>query len=200
MSPSLNASQVRRALLTLAALSAIPAALAAQNPVAAGPQFSFLVSGRLEAGGDKVVTVLFEDGSEQSIVTGQGGTIAAGAELRPNAASPFAVRATAGLKYMTTKADNANIYLLRVPLELAATYDVAPEVHVGAGFVHHSGIGFHGGGIGDNLKFKDANGGMVEVGWRWVALTFTKIDYTDEGGHTYNASNAGISFTYTFGR
>jgi hypothetical protein len=41
---------------------------------------------------------------------------------------------------------------------------------------------------------------MAEVGWRWVALTFTKIDYTDEGGHTYNASNAGLSFTYTFGR
>lgn len=204
MFPTRSTAPVHRALLALAALSVLSMPAAAQvsgggEPASAGPHVAFLLQGKLEMGGDRIATVSFEDGSEQHVVSGQGGTFAAGVQLRPNRLSPFAVRATAGVKYMTTKATNADIYLLRVPLELVGSYDVAPDVHVGAGFVHHAGIKFHGGGVGDDVGFKSASGGTAEVGWRWAALSYTKIEYTDESGNKYDASNAGLVFTFTFG-
>jgi len=204
MSPTHPVAPVRRALLAVAALCAFPAAAAAQAdgapiPVNRGPHLAFVLESRLEAGGDRVATVQFEDGSEQHVVSGQGATFAAGAQLRPRVGSPFAVRATAGVKFMTTKATNADIYLLRVPLELVGTYDFAGDFHVGGGYVRHTALRFHGGGIADDVKFKDANGGTVELGWRWVALAYTKIDYTDEFGNRYDASNVGLVLTLALG-
>lgn len=198
------AARVRRALLALGALAAAPAALAAQAPdpvppLPGGPTLAFVLEGRLEMGGDRIATVQFEDGSEQHVVSGQGGTFAVGARVRPSYESPFAVRLTGGVKYMTTKATNADIYLLRIPLELVGTYDVTPDVHVGGGFVYHTGLKFHGGGIGEDIDFKDAAGGTVEAGWRWISLAYTRINYTDEFGNRYDASNAGLVFTYAFG-
>ena len=193
-----------RTLLALAALAAVPVTVAAQSgggaePASNGPTLSFVLMAKLEAGGDRVATVFFEDGSDQHVVAGQGGTFAVGAKIRPSAQSPFAVRATGGVKFMTTAADNADIYLLRFPLEAVATYDFARDFHAGAGVVYHTGLGFHGGGLGDDIDFDNATGATVELGWRWVALSYTKIDYTDEFGHTYNASNAGLVFTATLG-
>jgi hypothetical protein len=204
MSPTRPVLHVRRALLAVAALCAFPGAASAQVdgapiPANRSPHLAFVIATRLEAGGDRVATVQFEDGSEQHVVSGQGATLAVGGALRPHRGSPFAVRATAGLKFMTTKATNADIYLLRVPLELVGTYDFAGDFHVGGGYVRHTALRFHGGGIADDVRFEDANGGTVELGWRWAALAYTKIDYTDEFGNTYDASNVGLVLTLTLG-
>ena len=44
-------------------------------------KLKFLLGGALEFGGDSVAEILFEDGSDQSVNAGQGGTIFAGGEL-----------------------------------------------------------------------------------------------------------------------
>ncbi|MFL5541030.1 MAG: hypothetical protein ACJ8J0_18725 [Longimicrobiaceae bacterium] len=194
-----------RTLLALAALAAAPVTASAQQgpppgaPPSNGPSLRLVLQGKLEMGGDPVATVLFEDGSEQKVVTGQGATFAVGAQARPSRTSPFAVRATGGVKFMTTAATNADIFLLRFPLELVGTYDFAHDFHAGGGVVYHTGLKFYGGGVGDDLEFDNATGATVEVGWRWLALSYTKIDYTDESGQTYNASNVGLVFNVLVG-
>lgn len=44
-------------------------------------KLKFLLGGALEFGGDSVAEIFFEDGSDQSVNAGQGGTIFAGGEL-----------------------------------------------------------------------------------------------------------------------
>jgi hypothetical protein len=182
-----------------AAAQAGPAAPVAP-PVPGGPYFGFVVESALEMGGDPVATVLFDDGESQDVNGGQGITLSVGGLFRPSRTSPFGVRATAGLKYVTTAADNAHIRLTRIPVEVIGTYNVTPDVWVGGGYVRHAMVRFNGDGIGPDLDFDDANGGTVEVGWRFVALSYTAMEYTDEDGNTYNASNGGIVFTWAFGK
>jgi hypothetical protein len=198
---------IHPATFTLAAAVALAAAAPARAqegaPVAAarhaGPQYRFLVSAALEGGGDPVATVLFEDGSEQKMPAGQGGTIAAGAELRPVASVPVSLRATVGFKYMTTKATNANITLTRVPIELVGDYWLANGVHFGGGYVRQEAVKFGGGGMGDDFSFKPANGVRGEIGWKGVAAIYTSMKYHDEAGDELDASAFGVNFTLGFG-
>src|SRR5690349_25046459 len=74
-----------------------------------GAKLGFLVEGDLEYGGDDIVTVSFKDGSKQDIKAGQGGTVAIGGYFKPEASSPFSVRATLGYKFVRTAAKNADI-------------------------------------------------------------------------------------------
>ncbi|HEX8432195.1 MAG TPA: hypothetical protein VF625_12985 [Longimicrobium sp.] len=189
---------IRTPLLALAALTLATGAAAQTS--ASGPSVRFVVEGVLEAGGDEVATVTFQDGDTQTVRSGQGGTLAVGGHLRLNQASPFGVRATAGFKYVTTAADNAHITLTRIPLELVGTYELPNGVNFAAGFVRHTAIKFSADGVGDDLEFEDANGGTAELGWKWVALTYTVMRYTDVQGGEYTANNAGVSLRYFFGR
>lgn len=193
----------RTVLLALAALPLAAAAAAAQEtpaPPRSGPFLGLVVEAAGEVGGDDVATVFFEDGSTQSVASGQGVTIAVGGQVRPTYNSPLGLRGTVGLKYVTTKATNADITLTRVPLELVATYNLTPDVWIGGGAVRHAAVRFRSDGVGDNVDFDDANGATVELGWRWVALTYTAIRYRDTDGLEYDASSAGLSFVHTFGR
>lgn len=211
MTPSLFARSLRAPLIALAILPLLASVAAAQvaepalDPAEAqaapsGPFFGFVIEGGIEGGGDEIATTLFEDGDTQVMHAGQGGTVAVGGQVRLDRASPLALRGTVGLKYVTTAATNAHIRLTRIPIELVATYDVTPDVWVGGGFVRHAAMKFRGDGIGPDMEFEDANGGTVEVGWRWAALTLTKLQYRDAEGGEYDASSAGLSLIYVFGR
>jgi hypothetical protein len=194
---------LRPSLAALALTLAAGTATAQEEPDAplrSGPFFGFVVEGAAEFGGDAVATILFEDGSTQEVKGGQGVTAAVGGEVRTAYDSPLSLRGTVGFKYVTTKADNAHITLTRVPVELVASYELPNGVRFGGGFVRHMAVKFSGDDIGPDLELDDANGGTVEVGWKWVALTFTAMQYTGANGEDYDASNIGASFSYTFGR
>jgi len=196
MFASLLPRATRAPLLALAALPLFAAAAAAQS---AGPSFRFVIEGAGEFGGEAVATIFYEDGTTQDVHGGQGVTLAGGGEVRLNDQSPLALRGTVGLKYVTTAATNAHIRLTRVPVEVVATYDLPNDLWIGAGLVHHAALKFSGDEIGPDVEFEDADGPTVELGWRWVALTFTSMRYTDAEGNEYDASNAGLSFIYRFG-
>lgn len=165
-----------------------------------GPSFGFVLEAALEAGGDRVVETLFEDGTTQTMRAGQGGTVAIGGEIRPHWESPLALRATVGFKYVTTAATNVDITLTRVPIEVVGTYTLANDFRVGGGYVRHSAARFKGGGLGPDVDFEEAQGGTIELGWRWLALSYTMLNYTDEFGNRYDASSGGLSLLGTFRR
>jgi hypothetical protein len=197
MLASLLPRATRAPLFALAALPLFAVTAAAQP---GGPSFQFVIEGAGEFGGDAIATVFFEDGSTQEVHGGQGVTLAGGGELRPSAGSPLALRGTVGFKFVTTKATNADITLTRVPVEVVATYDLPGGMWVGGGYVRHTALQFEGDDIGPDMEFDDANGATAELGWRWVALTYTAMRYTDAEGAEYDASNVGLSFIYRFGR
>ena len=179
------------ALFILLALPAVARAQAAVKPTV-----GLVVEGTVEMGGDEFGKTVFTTGDTQTMRTGQGGTLSVGGELRNFVPVPLAVRATAGIKFVTTAAENADIKLTRIPIELVASYHFTPKWHAGAGVVRHSRIRFDGDSFAEDVSFRDANGVTIEGGWRWVTLSYTKLDYDDGQGNVYNAGSLGVTLTW----
>ena len=88
-----------------------------------------LIGAALELGGESVAEVLFTSGDTQKMPAGQGGTLFVGTQLSFLGIPKFRIRGSAGIKYLTTAADNAHIRLTRFPLILALNYSVAKDLH-----------------------------------------------------------------------
>lgn len=194
-----------RFVSAVAAVALMTAPLAAQKPGAlsdtrgsAPHRFAWVLDATFEYGGDPVVEVTFTDGSSQKITAGQGGTFSFGADFRPT--PNFGVRALAGWKFATSAADNVTLMFTRFPVEAVASWYFTPDVRLGVGGTYHAAIKFDGDGLGPNLAFDPAVGATVELGWKAIALTYTNMNYTDEPGAQYNASNVGVSLNWLFGK
>lgn len=156
---------------------------------------------RGSGGGDALEEVIYRNGDTQKIRGGNGLEVAAGWHVQPYRNSPFDLRAQVGYKYYGTYANNVDIYMDRV------TWELIPSVQFGAGFwggvgaLMHTNIKIHNDGVLDDAKFKNAVGADFQLGWRWLALTYTSMKYKYEGtGQSFNANNLGLQFTYSFGR
>lgn len=160
-------------------------------------KLGFAAEGGIEFGGEKVATVSFTDGSEQSVKTGDGLTLSGGAHLRINPS--WDVRTTVGYKYVTTKADNADIHLDRIVFKGVADYFFNnSKWYLGGGIVNHTSVKFDADGLGPNVDFGNATGAVIEGGWSFVAVTYTLMSYKDEAGNKYGADSIGISLIGRF--
>ncbi|HWJ02578.1 MAG TPA: hypothetical protein VNU93_02790 [Verrucomicrobiae bacterium] len=146
-------------------------------------------------GGDKITEVYFTNGEKQSVRAGQGGTLTVGAQVQVPGAERLLFHASAGIKYVTTQADNAHIRLTRVPVLLTANWMAAKKLRLGAGLATHRGIRFKADGIGDDVKFDAASGPMFEIAYSGIGLSYTAMNYKDEFNNTYSANAIGITVT-----
>jgi|GEM_PF-1465638 len=151
-------------------------------------------------GGAELETITYTNGDTQTIRGGNGLELAAGWHIQPYRNSPFDLRAQVGYKYYGTRADNADIYMDRF------TWELIPSVQFGAGFwggvglLMHTNIKLHNDGFLPDAKFKNALGADFQLGWRWLALTYTNMKYEYEGtGQKFSANSLGLQFTYSFG-
>jgi hypothetical protein len=192
-----------RPLAIVAVIAVFPALLTAQGapapmqPAAAsaprsGPTLGFVTDFSLELGGDDILTVAFTNGEEQTIRAGDGGTLAIGGILRPSAASHFSLRATAGIKFSGTAADDANIFFLRAPVELVGSYALSNGARVGGGVVSHVWNRYKGDGFFPDQSYAATTGFTAEIGYKAVAVTYTAITYTQQGGPSFNAGSVGL--------
>lgn len=158
----------------------------------------FLLGAALEFGGDDLATVLFADGSTQSVRAGQGGTLFAGGQLRLNKSEKLFLRGSLGIKYVTTKADNAHIRLSRIPIQLTVNYVPVKKFRMAAGIVTHQAIRLNFDGIGENAKFKSVPGPIFEIGYGLIGLSYTLMTYKDQQNASYRANCIGITFSGVF--
>jgi len=186
---------VQAAVLAVISVSAATAAQAA----GAGKRGGFVAQLDLDFGGDDLVQLSYTDGDTQNVKSGQGVAFGVGGWFRPVASVPFELQGILGYKVVFTAADNADIKLTRSTLQLNGIYRFANDWYVGAGFVRHMSPELDGDGFFDDIEFDDANGFNAEVGWRWIGLHYTKMDYSSPGYEDADASNIGIRFTYRFG-
>ncbi len=195
---------LRRALaITALAALTLPATLRAQDksggPAAfrtPAPGMAFVLEGGFEFGGDRLIELTFTDGSRQHLTAGQGGTIAAGLQYRPAGLPRLSIAGTVGYKFVTNASENANIGITRVPVELVGRYMLDRDWWAGAGVVMHNSITINGDGFLPDATLDASAGPTLEVGWRWIALTYTAMDYTDEVGQTFDASAIGVMFRW----
>jgi hypothetical protein len=161
-------------------------------------RLGFALQTDLELGGDDLATVSFTNGDTQNVKAGQGATLAAGGYIRPVAESPFSIRGVVGYKFLTTAATNADIGLTRVVAQLVGDYKLNQNWWVGLGAVHHANTKLNGDGYFQDVAFADSTGVSTELGWRWAALQYTKISYTDELGGSWDASSVGLRVLMKF--
>lgn len=191
--------------------SPVSAPVPASAPVASAPVapvqrdelfVGFVTEVALEFGGDTIATVGFDDQSTQDIKAGQGFTFSLGGLVRSGRTHGPSLRGTIGYKYVGTKDDDSSIDLTRIAGELVGGWLFPSGLWLGAGPVYHTAIEFDQGRFGPPVEFDDAIGGTVELGWRWVALTYTAIDYSVEDADDieFDAGNVGLMFSYAFGR
>lgn len=181
--------------------AAPPIAQPAASPRVTAPRrahWDWVGGGFLEFGGDDVVTVTFTNNESQDLKAGQGVGAFGGGLFRPHQDAMFELRGTLGFKYVTTAASNADITLTRLVWELE------PRLRFGAGFwaaipaVLHTNIEYAGDGFTRDLSFDNAFGTGLRIGWRGLALRWTKLEYRDEFGNDYDASSLGFSASYPF--
>lgn len=159
------------------------------------PKLRLLLNGALELGGDPVATVAFTNGDSQKVNAGQGISVGVGGELRMFKKEQFRLRGSVGIKYVTTAAENAHIRLTRIPMILTANWMYQEDWRIGAGIVSHQAIRFNAGGLGNNFDLSSPAGLVVEVAYKGIGLSYTKLTYEDEFGISYGANAIGLTFS-----
>jgi hypothetical protein len=193
-----------RVHLTAVALAAIVVATANKPAEAAGGEatgepghFGFVLDAAGELGGDDLVKVFFRNGDTQTIRAGQGVTVGGGIHYRP-VALPVDFAATVGYKYVRTAAENTDLNVGRVVIELTGTVPLGNHFWVTAGPVWHTSTKLDGDGFVPSVDFDDAVGGMVGFGWRWVGVRYTNIKYRGPFTGSVDASSGGFFFEWKF--
>lgn len=166
----------------------------AKNPLIA----KFLIEGGGEFGGDEILTVFFTDGGEQTMRAGQGGFIAVGGQFELQNTDSFMLRASVGFKYTTTAADNANIRFTKLPINLMPYWKINNDFRLGAGLTMHQNVRFKGDGFVEDIDFKGSIGPRFEFGYKWVAVTYTLLNYEADMGGKVSANSVGLSLSYAF--
>lgn len=188
----------------LIALALAPAAALAQNsnaptsPRAPAPasKVALVIEGGFEFGGDEIIEILFTNGDTQKLTAGQGGTIAIGGQFQPASIPRLSLAATVGYKFVTNASENASIGITRIPLELIGRWKLDGDWSLGAGVVRHASVNVNGDGFVPDVSMEASTGATLELGWRWAALTWTTIEYTDPIGGVYDAGSIGVSFRW----
>ena len=135
----------------------------------------------LDWGGDDVATVFFDDDE----FAGRQGR--PGRRRFPSAAisgrsrlRAFEIDASVGYKFVTTKANNADIHLSRTMLQLEGLYRWPNGFTLGAGLIQHMSPTLHGDGFLEDINFDDATGFNAEIGWRWISLHYANMTYSSD--------------------
>jgi len=157
----------------------------------------FLIEGGIEYGGDEIMEVFFTNGEDQTMLAGQGGYIAVGGELQFAKVKQFMLRTSIGIKYNTTAAENANIRLTRLPVHLTPFWRINDDFRLGVGVTTHMNAKLKGDGFVSDVDFTSSVGPRFEFGYKWIALTYTAINYEDEVGQSFSASSIGASVSFT---
>lgn len=165
-----------------------------ENPLVA----KFLIEGGAEYGGDEILKVFFEDGKDQSMKAGQGLYLSVGGQLEFSKVKNFMLRASIAIKYNTTAATNANIGLTRIPINLIPYWKIKNDFRLGIGITSHQAIKLKGDGFVPDTTFSSSIGPRIELGYKWVALTYTSINYKTNSTDELSGSSIGVSISYLF--
>ena len=167
-----------------------------------------LLDAGIGAGGDKIATVTFTDGSTESLYAGNG--VFADFGVQHNFASDWSVKASLGFDIDAIAAKNANISFTRLPLDLLAIYS-ASNSHFGIGLTEHLSPHLDMDGFGPNADFNNATGLILQYQYWLFGIRYTNIKYkvssfsVPGGGSTgcvancsFDGSNVALFFNYVF--
>jgi len=148
-------------------------------------------------GGDTLATVVYTDGSTDSIKAGGLVHLYGGAEFR--VAPQFTLQANVGYHVDRTSGySNGSIRFSRYPIELLGHFAVAPSVRLGGGarFVNNAKIDTSGVLSGTRVEFDNTVGGVIEAEWLVLPSLGLKARYVSErykiNGVSFDGNHGGF--------
>lgn len=169
------------ALLAAATLTAASGVRAQATLPGAERNFYFGLFAGLTGGGDNLATVRLSDGSTQSIHGGGLVHVGVGAAWQPSGV-PVAMQATVGYHVDNVTASNGDVKFSRVPFEILGFYTGLPNWRFGGGMrlVNSIELAADVNGFNDSVKYKDATGGVFEIGYQIAPRVWVNGRYTAE--------------------
>lgn len=170
-----------------------PTDLAAQKTINT-PTFQLIAGGAIELGGDRAAWTTDENGDNLQVRGAQGVSLAAGVRFRPAALPKLMVDATIGYKYFGAFGAGESVHMGRVPVHLTAHYFVTKNIRLGVGVLTNRGISVRGAGAGQDGDFDPSVGTKFEIGWRNLALGYTRMNYNRPGDRERCAGGFGLTY------
>lgn len=185
--------------ITLHAGASVLAALLSGLAMADAPSdIRFLVSGGFTAGGDRLTTAFFTNGTQSAIKAGERLQLNLGAHWQP-ANSPFSAQLTYGYHADSAEGDNGKITFDRWPLELLAHYHWREQFFLGGGvrMATRSKLTYSINGLKQNYPLDSEPGLVGEIGWQPVpTLSFVlrgvSERYKSEDGVRFDGGHVGL--------
>ncbi len=156
-------------------------------------------------GGDRLVTVIYTDGTSESVDANKGVYFGGGISLVHDQAGTMETQltlnyrfeetdpyASGGVKFSTTAFDAVQVFNVnQASFGIGLTYHMSPKV---------AGTGV----VSGNLQFDDAAGLLFQVGFRMsdrsqIGMRYTRIKYKAAGQPEADGSGIGIYFNFGFG-
>jgi hypothetical protein len=203
LSSALALTLLLSASVSFAAGDSTPADSASPAPAevtAASAPVHFGFSGHVgyEYGGDKLIEVTYTDGSTATLRGGTGFNIGLGGNIRPSKNSPWDVSLVGGYKLDQASASNGTIKFDRFLAEMIGSYTWTNKFRVGAGPVYHFNPKIKGDGFVPDVNLKNSFGEQIQIGWSYIALTYTFIRYKDDYNETASGNNFGLRLIGNF--
>src|SRR5712691_1221874 len=189
---NMTGSTFRRLLpaLALVAAAVVPVA---SHAVDVRP----MLKAGFDFGGDKLITVIFADGSTKSINANEGLYFGGGVSILSDSKD---IETEVSLSYKTTgiNASNGSVDWTRFPLEVLVFYRL-PQFRLGGGLTYHLSPKLSGSGPAGNIstKFDDSAGFVLQADYLLQKITFglryTSLQYK-VGGASAKSDGVGITF------
>ncbi len=170
-----------------------------------------LLSLGADFGGDELLKLTYKDGSEASVLAGQGLLVSGGivwqAWSREKAA--LDLQATAGWMYSSIpEASNQDVSWTRWPIEALAFFEYLPaHIRLGGGLSYQVAptLSASGSLLNGDFKFQNALGELVQLDVTFarhflIAARYTWLDYHPETDPkvSFNGNSVGFSVAYLF--
>ena len=177
----------------------------AASPVAVHPVIGFMGT----FGGDKLVDVLYTNGTTSAVTAGGTVYLYGGAELRTtDLPLPLSVKATVGYHVASAGGDNGDYRFERIPFELLGEVDVIPNrLRLGGGVRYDTNVNLssHGVVAAPATNFKSAVGGVLQAEWmvsprfgivgRYVGIRY-RFDDGQGSSFRANGNQGGIGLNW----
>lgn len=192
-----------RSLIMAAALSLIVASGSTY-----GSEIKPLVRMGMDFGGDKIVTLTYDNGDETELKGAQLFSFIGGILYQP-ANQNFGLLSQVSYKFDQANGANGTAKFTRIPIDVLALY-VNQGHRVGAGFAYHLNPTFTcdvSGVCGANVDFANALGFVVQYEYAFnygversvdIGVRYTSLEYKAENGATLDGSGAGFFFGMSF--
>ena len=158
----------------------------------------FLIEGGYEYGGDEVLNGFTTNHGDDLLKAGQGAYLAVGGQLELSKVKYLMLRASIGIKYHRKAVVDDNTRLTKIPVRLIPYLKIKNNFRLGIGVTMDAKVKLKKDGNVSYAGYLSSIGPRFELGYKWLAISYTSINYLAETDGIYSASSFGLSTSFTF--